>query len=77
MVSHCMQQGWITSSKAQIQNTLSMLVADRVDAGGDRKQLDALDLTDIRILTHALLQVIALYRYSLTVVHDYDCDVRV
>lgn len=58
MVSFCMQQGWITSGKAQIQNTLSMLVADRVDAGGDRKQLNALDLTDIRILTHALLQVI-------------------
>ncbi len=58
MVSFCMQQGWIASSKAQVQNTLSMLVADRMDAGGDRKQLSALDLTDIRILTHALLQVL-------------------
>ena len=57
MTSHCMQQGWISSGRAQVQNTLSQLVADRIDSGGDRRQLDSLDLTDIRILAHALLQV--------------------
>jgi len=53
MASYCLQQGWVLSGRAQVQTTLSQLVAGRVDG-----QLADMALADVRILTHAVYQVL-------------------
>lgn len=56
MVTHCLQQSWVSSGSAQVKAILSQLVADRVDG----RLLQEMDLTDVRILAHALYQAMLL-----------------
>lgn len=55
MVTYCLQNDLITTGKAMISNTLSEIIASRID----QTSVDSIDLVDVRILAMGLHKVMS------------------